>query len=450
MNVPKVSYFSLAAALLLGSAFAASGQENRAAAKNIIRDAEQWRDDLAGHGVIFTGQSTSDVFANTTGGASTGSTYNGMLLGAVSLDLEKAVGWKGASFDSTWLWVYGQNITTQHVGNSMYVDGLGPSVPFRCYQLWLQQKLLDDKVSLRAGVLGLDSEFGVSETAGFFVNATFGMPFLMVNNFPGGGPTYPMAAPAVRLAVQPCSWLTFRTAISQANPFSPEVNQRNLAFNFGSSGGLLSLNEVAASWNNGSEYTGLAGTAKAGFWVQSGPASSDAGGAPFAYTSPSSPAYGTGFYAMIDQQLTSPCRTMEPKELQRWAPYVRGAGERKPTLCREGLRSFARVGFSPQTYSVMSLYLDAGLVYKGLLPGRKKDQIGAGFVYAQMGPGMDAQASNQGLPGPSYEAIAEFSYSLVLAPNIALQPDLQYVIHPNGTTQYGNALVIGLRAVVSF
>jgi len=73
------------------------------------------------------------------------------------VDLEKAVGWKGASFDSTWLWVYGHNITTDNVGNSLPVDGLGPSIPFRCYQLWLMQKFCDDKASLRFGFFGLDT-----------------------------------------------------------------------------------------------------------------------------------------------------------------------------------------------------------------------------------------------------------------------------------------------------
>jgi len=209
------------------------------------------------------------------------------------------------------------------------------------------------------------------------------MPFLMVNNFPGGGPTYPMAAPAVRLALQPLPWLTVRTAISQANPFSPEMNQRNLASNFGPSGSLLSLNEVAASWHNGAAFTGLPGTAKAGFWIQSGPTSSDAGGSPFAYASPLGATYGTGFYAMFEQQLTSPCRTPEPRELQRWSPFVHGAGERKKTLYREGLRSFARIGFSPQSSSVMSFYADGGPVYKGPFLGPKKDQVGVGFVYAQ-------------------------------------------------------------------
>ena len=153
---------------------------------------------------------------------------------------------------------------------------------------------------------------------------------------------------------------------------------------------------------------------------------------------------------MFEQQLTSPCRTPEPRELQRWSPFVHGAGERKKMLCREGLRSFARIGFSPQSSSGMTFYVDGGLVDKGPFPGRKKDQVGVGFVYAQMGQEMVSQAKADNLTGASYEAITEFSYSLVLTPNIALQPDLQYVMRPNGASQYNSALVIGLRAVVSF
>jgi porin len=42
------------------------------------------------------------------------------------------------------------------------------------------------------------------------------------------------------------------------------------------------------------------------------------------------------------------------------------------------------------------------------------------------------------------------TYSIRLAPAIMLQPDLQYVLHPGGTQQYGNALVVGVRAVVDF
>jgi len=101
-------------------------------------------------------------------------------------------------------------------------------------------------------------------------------------------------------------------------------------------------------------------------------------------------------------------------------------------------------------WSVTSFYADGGLVYKGLLPGRRKDKLGLAFAYAQMSPSMLSKASAAGLNGGSFESVAELSYSCVITPSVALQPDLQYVIHPNGTEQYGNALVVGLRAVVNF
>jgi porin len=37
-----------------------------------------------------------------------------------------------------------------------------------------------------------------------------------------------------------------------------------------------------------------------------------------------------------------------------------------------------------------------------------------------------------------------------LSPAISIQPDLQYILHPGGTQQYGNALVVGMRAAVNF
>jgi porin len=46
--------------------------------------------------------------------------------------------------------------------------------------------------------------------------------------------------------------------------------------------------------------------------------------------------------------------------------------------------------------------------------------------------------------------VAELSYSIRLAPAIALQPDLQYILHPGGTQQHANALVVGMRAMVDF
>lgn len=388
------------------------------------------------------------MLGSTTGGAVRGGSYSGLLALGAAADLEKSLGWEGASFNSTWIWLYGNDLSTQDIGNSMTVSGIAGTPAFSCYQLWLEQKLFQEACSVRAGLLGLDAEFGISQTASLFINNTFGMPALFLNNLPNGGPTYPMATPGIRLALHPASWMTLRSAMTQANPFTTQENPHNFNWNFGPAGGLLSLNEIETRWNDAAGSKGLSGTGKAGFWIQTGQSPEAQHPGQFSYAAPSANAYGTGFYAMIDQQITSPCKKWETEEQS--TPRVKGGTGAHEGMCQEGLRSFARIGFSPQEWSVTSFYADGGLVYRGLIPGRKRDKLGVAFAYAQMSPDALSQTSAAGLSGGGFEGVAELSYSWVVSPSVALQPDLQYVLHPNGTEQYGNALVVGIRAVVNF
>jgi porin len=38
----------------------------------------------------------------------------------------------------------------------------------------------------------------------------------------------------------------------------------------------------------------------------------------------------------------------------------------------------------------------------------------------------------------------------VPAPSVFLRPNLQYILHPGGSTQNGNAFVLGLKASLTF
>ena len=53
-------------------------------------------------------------------------------------------------------------------------------------------------------------------------------------------------------------------------------------------------------------------------------------------------------------------------------------------------------------------------------------------------------------PLPDYEDIFEVTYQANIAPWLSVQPDLQYIIHPGGSSRYDDALVIGARTVVTF
>lgn len=78
----------------------------------------------------------------------------------------------------------------------------------------------------------------------------------------------------------------------------------------------------------------------------------------------------------------------------------------------------------------------AGLVCTGLLPGRDKDAIGAGVVWAQLFQG-----------GTDRETAIEVFYKAAITHRVSLQPDLQYIVTPSGL--HPDAIVAGVRLQVN-
>ena len=399
------------------------------------------------NGVVLTLQSISDMLGNTTGGASQGGTYSGLLNLGLAVDLQKAVGWEGASFKNSWIWLYGNDVSQKYIHNALTASSVAGYPAFRCSELWFQQNFLTDAVSFRGGLIGVDTEFMVCDTGNLFVNSAFSLLPIFVLNVPNGGPVFPMATPGLRLALQPCSWLTLRTAFTQGNPFEQQNNLHNFNWNFGKSGGLLNINEAAAIWNKDPGSKGLPGTAKVGCWFQTG--EGPQGEVNFSYGSPTAVAYSSGFYGIIDQQLFAPvAKGLDPSSGKN--PVAGKDTQTGSNASGKGLFSFVQMGFDPQQVCVSSFYVDVGFAYTGLIPSRDADKLGLSCGYAQMSDYLQNKVSESGLCGASFESVAELTYSIRLAPAIALQPDLQYILHPGGTQQYGNALVVGVRAVVDF
>lgn len=395
------------------------------------------------HGITFSGQLINDMLWNTLGGASAGNADDGVLQIGLDADMKKLIGLEGGTFHTSWLWTYGSNING-NVANAFSVSAFSANPAFRCYELWYQQSFAGSLVSLRGGLLAIDNEFTLSDTAGLFVNSSFGLANLGTFNLANSGPQFPMATPGVRLEVDPTDWLMLHTVFAQANPFTQQQNQNNFNWNFGPSGGLLNVTEAVAKWKS-ILSSQLPGTAKAGFWIQNGPAPT----LPDSYelAAPGNVQYSTGFYAVADQAL--------------YRPHGNGHGDSFPAVgdavvpepsdsAPQGLNAFGRVGFTPQPDNPMSLFADGDLVYTGLIPGRKADRLGAAFAYGQVSSGYRSLAAQQDIPGASFEAVSELTYSIQVTPAVTLQPDLQYVLHPGGTQQYGNALVAGFRATVAF
>jgi len=123
---------------------------------------------LAERGVRLFGGYTADVFGKTTGGLKTGTVYAGLLDFGINLDLEKAVGWEGASLSTTWIWLSGRDASEDLAGNFLTISNAAGFSTLQLFELWFQQNVWDDRLSLRTGLLSADSEFVISDSGGLF------------------------------------------------------------------------------------------------------------------------------------------------------------------------------------------------------------------------------------------------------------------------------------------
>lgn len=365
-------------------------------------------------GVELLGTYTGQVWGNVAGGIETGAAYVQVVEFGLNADLEKALGWPGGSFRTTWIWTAGPQPSADLVGTNFAISGIEGPEGLRALDLWLQQEWLDGAVALRAGLFNADSEFTISDYAALFLNAGFGWPVL----FGGGGdrnpPAYPFASPGVFVAVEPGGGWKFQSAVMQADAFSADGNTANFRWQFDRFGGFLFLNEVHYGWDGAA----LPGKVRAGVILDSGyvgkPASDEAvwGGA--------------FFYGIIDQALYR-----EP-----------GSGDSP-----QGLGWFARAGFAPPDRNTVAAVFDTGLTYTGPLLGRDQDAAGIGFGWSRLSP--DAAAELDG-GNRGNEIVFEATYQIALGPWLTVQPDVQLIVQPGASDALDNALVVGLSASVDF
>src|SRR5262249_52590267 len=256
-------------------------------------DVSGLRTRIAAKGITFNAQSVAEVWSNPTGGESTGTVYAGLMSLQGNVDLQKLLGLQGASISTRWYWLSGQDISARHVSNIFTVSNIAGFPTFRMNELWFQQHFLSDRISVRVGQLGADSEFDLSTNSIVFLNATFSWSPDLYTNIPNGGPAYPMAAPGIRLALTPVSWLSYQGAIFQGNPFAQDMNRHGFQWDLSASNGYFSIHELNFRMNQGRGSNGLPGTFKIGGWFDTVPNPKATSTQPWNY----------GFYFIADQML---------------------------------------------------------------------------------------------------------------------------------------------------
>lgn len=391
------------------------------------------RNRLEDRGVMLGAAEILEVLGSP-GGRKGGTEFDGRFELFANVDLETALGWRGAIFHANAYQIHGDGLSSKDLANLMTVSNIEAQPATRLFGLWIQQSLFGDTVSLRAGQIAADDEFFVSQYAALLINSTFGWPSIMGLNLPGGGPAYPSARPGIRAkaAVTPALVLS-------AAAFGGDAKSEADGFNFRVGGDVLLIAEAAYS----ADIAALPGTFKLGAWYHSAHFADqrlDGAGLPLA-----NPA-GTGLAAMHRGNLGG--YVIADQLLWRET----GASDR-------GLAGFLRLGVAPSDRNLIDLHLDGGLTYSGLVPGRESDLVGIGLSYERVGAGRRGFGADVGaftgaiLPLPDFESAVELSYQAQIAPWWIVQPDLQIILHPGArltATTQDNAVVLGLRTGISF
>lgn len=410
-------------------------------------------------GVDFEVIYFSAVPSNLEGGAKRGSVYEGALLMMLDLDSEKLLGYHGGQLHVGGVNIHntglfsGSDTSANYVGDLNKVSLLDHPPTWQLWELWYEQKFLNDKVALKFGQLAVDRDFILPEFYNScanitLLNQTFFYPKAALGGFdqPGfptrnhGLATTPYSAPGVRLRIDPCQYAYFQLGAYAGNP---DRTHGGTDFTVNGDEGALLYFELTLKINQSKEASGPPGNLKVGGYYHTGDFVDRFEGAHNAFDTltagsglpPLSPGPARdhggnyGFYLLADQMLWRETDQNDP--------------------AHQGLAGFFRVATAPSDRNLAELGIDGGLVYNGLIPSRDWDTLALAYSYLKISEDLrNAQrdinthvVNDFSAPAPftkiaDYESVLEISYKMQLTAWMTVQASFQRVFHPGGRVLY--------------
>ena len=396
------------------------------------------RRELATRGYHVEANYVGDVFANVSGGIKRDTEYLDNIELKLVMDLRAVVGWPDARFLIYGLRNNGGSVSA-NVGDAQGIDNIETVSTFKLFEVWLQQNLLRNRVSLLAGLYDVNSEFDVIQSAGLFINSSHGMGAEFAGSGLSGPSTFPFTAPALRLKVLPNRSVYGQLLVADGVPGDPTDTDGN---------------EISLSREQGALLVGEIG------WYRLDDRA--ATGAALVPTRAQRKHIGREVTANYTLKLAAGVWTYT----SNFEVVRPNSGPLSPTLERDrgayvladwrvyhetkdrdqGVSIFGRYGRASDLASRFDAYVGAGLTYRGPIPHRDTDQVGLAIGIAHNSRYFQSITSTA---LEARESIVELTYRLAIAPWLGAQPDFQYVINPGTDPAIGNAVVLGLRIEVN-
>lgn len=404
-----------------------------------------WRSTLSSNGVDFEFFYIGALPSVVSGGIEKETVYQGLMAMWMDLDSQKLLGYEGGHFHVSGLWLHGEKpFSDAFIGDLNKVSLIDYPNTLKLWELWYEQKFLENKIALKAGLLSVDRDFIRPEWSSIFVNQTYFFPTIAFNIFDLPGypvgrhalPTSPLSALGARLRIDPTESFFAQAAVYDGNP---DRSSSGGEVHLDSEEGALAHFEAGYKLNQRKTDKGLPGTYKVGGWYHTDDfydnydtarAFAGLGAGPTVHSG------NYGIYATADQMLY---RERDAED-----------------AAKQGLGAFARGGYAPADRNLVEWALDGGLVYKGLIPSRDYDSFGITAAWMWMSPDLarGQRAVNAVAPGVftpvDYEGLLEITYKAQLTAWWTLQPSVEWVIHPGGSSAHRDAWVIVLMTTLRF
>lgn len=350
-----------------------------------------------------------DAMAVVRGGADRGLRLLGNAELIADADLGR-FGWTGARAKLHLLSVHGGD-PNNLAGTLQGVNNI-EATPDRSklYEIWIEQSFAGDRAGLLVGMADLNAEFYQNDAAGLLIAPAFGIGSELSATGPNGPSIFPSTALAARLRVEPADGIYARAAL------------------FNAKAGVIGDDDgVDLKMRDGALAIAEAGLARDG-------------------------KLALGYWRYTERQPDIRLTGTAGDPLRQTAQGVYLLAERTLAGSQEKgrrLSGFARLGLSDGDTTPYRGGWQAGLLLEGVLPGRRDTQLSIGVNQAYLSRKFRRNGADAGTPLRHAETGFELTYIHPLSPYLAVQPDVQYVRHPSADPNVRDAVILGLRFIVT-
>jgi porin len=420
---------------------------------NFIGSDEWWRGDaLTGDwwgtrnwmdkdtGIEFSGTYTTDLAGNPVGGMEQGFTYTDNIAFGAKLDLEKLVGWNGATFTIAATDRNGTSLSQNYIGNQFTVQQIFGGQTIILTGLHLTQRLLDDKMEIKVGRFSAGDDFASSPLYWLYMNNGIdGNPQALPVN--ASFSAYPWASWAARVRFEPSPDWNAMFGLYQVSNKTFNRYLHGVNFSFEPTDGVMFLGQVGwtpeffrrpvkrvETEREENEELSEAEESMHGlpghYWF--GAYYSTWEYAQFGSTQSAANAYG--FYWHADQKVYEEAPGSD-QGLTLWTAFVLSPQE-----------NIAKIPFQ----------WNCGVAYQGVVPQRDQDIAMFGLAYGSFSDDYGNAGNAYNGEPVSYEMALEWGYRIQFNRFLYAQPNIQYIVQPGGTGSIPDAFVLGMQIGVTF